>query len=174
MKPVEFKKAKPEDAPMIWEILQQAILRRKSDGSSQWQDGYPNFSTVESDLQKGVGYVLTEGDKIIGYAALWANDEPPYKQIKGQWLIGGDFLVVHRVAISDKVLGRGFAQEIFLRIEAIALKMNLPSIRVDTNEDNFPMLHILQKLNYTYCGEIKMRGTPRKAFEKLVSTRGTP
>ena len=30
------------------------------------------------------------------------------------------------------------------------------------------MLKILEKLGYTYCGEIVVRGTPRKAFEKLL------
>ncbi|HAI81103.1 MAG TPA: GNAT family N-acetyltransferase, partial [Chryseobacterium sp.] len=38
---INFRKATPEDAGQIWQILQQAIRRRKNDGSRQWQDGYP-------------------------------------------------------------------------------------------------------------------------------------
>jgi hypothetical protein len=30
----------------IWIILQQAIARRKADGSNQWQDGYPNPEVI--------------------------------------------------------------------------------------------------------------------------------
>jgi hypothetical protein len=37
-----FRKATPPEIPQIWDILQQAIIRRKNDGSNQWQDGYPN------------------------------------------------------------------------------------------------------------------------------------
>ena len=36
-----LRKATPADQAVIWEIVQHAILRRKNDGSSQWQDGYP-------------------------------------------------------------------------------------------------------------------------------------
>jgi hypothetical protein len=28
------------------DILQQAIARRKADGSNQWQDGYPNPEVI--------------------------------------------------------------------------------------------------------------------------------
>jgi hypothetical protein len=30
------------------------------------------------------------------------------------------------------------------------------------------MLKILDKLNYTYCGEIFFSGAPRKAYEKVI------
>ena len=30
------------------------------------------------------------------------------------------------------------------------------------------MLRILEKLSYTYCGEIIFGGAPRKAFEKVL------
>ncbi|MFT4092143.1 MAG: hypothetical protein QM640_00795 [Niabella sp.] len=39
---------------------------------------------------------------------------------------------------------------------------------VDTNFDNAPMLHILNKLGYIYCGEVFFRGAARKAFEKVL------
>jgi hypothetical protein len=36
-----FRKATTSEIPQIWDILQQAIARRKEeDGSNQWQDGY--------------------------------------------------------------------------------------------------------------------------------------
>jgi len=35
--------------------------------------------------------------------------------------------------------------------------------------DNVPMLKILDKLSYSYCGEIFFSGAPRKAFEKVIS-----
>ena len=47
-----FRKATITDAPKIWIILQQAILRRKADGSNQWQDGYPNPEIIQQDIEK--------------------------------------------------------------------------------------------------------------------------
>ena len=62
-----------EDTPAIWVILSAAIERRKADGSNQWQDGYPNEEVIANDIAHQYGYVLTEGDEILGYVALFIN-----------------------------------------------------------------------------------------------------
>ena len=163
-----FRKASVSEVPQIWEIIQQAIVRRKNDGSQQWQDGYPNEDVIKQDITKGIGYVLIDDNIVAGYAAIVFNDEPAYEQLKGTWLTNGDFAVVHRVAISDDYLGKGLAQKIFIFVEDLAKGNNIFSIKVDTNFDNIPMLKILQKLGYTYCGEVTFRGSFRKAFEKTL------
>lgn len=165
-----FRKAEIADAGRIWEILQQAIERRRLDGSRQWQDGYPNPDTVKTDLANGWGFVLADETGVIAYSALIVNDEPAYDQIDGAWLTHGDFLVIHRVAVSDEVAGKGIATRLFKEIEAYALSKQIPSIKVDTNFDNAAMLRVLEKLGYIYCGEVILYGAPRKAFEKVLMT----
>jgi hypothetical protein len=64
-----FRKATTTEIPQIWIILQQAIARRKADGSNQWQDGYPNPEVILNDI-KNAGYVLLEDEDIVGYVAL--------------------------------------------------------------------------------------------------------
>lgn len=166
---LEFRKAITEDSSAIWDILQDAITRRKNDGSQQWQDGYPNLEIVKSDIEKGFGYVLLVDSVVAGYSALILNDEPSYDDIEGQWLTNGDFFVVHRVAISDNFAGKGLSKKIFSFIEDVAKEHNTFSIKVDTNFDNPAMLAIMDKLGYVYCGEVYFRGNPRKAFEKVLS-----
>ena len=163
-----LRKAEPNDQETIWEILQQAILRRKNDGSSQWQDGYPNSDTVRTDIENEFGYLLEIDGEIAAYSALIFNNEPAYENIVGKWLSDDDFFVVHRVAVSDQFLGKGIATKLFLEIENFAKQKQVFSIKVDTNFDNLAMLKILKKLNYTYCGEVYFRGSARKAFEKLL------
>ena len=163
-----LRKAEFSDHATIWEMLKQAIERRKNDGSSQWQDGYPNSETVRSDIEKQIGYVLEIDGETSAYAALIFNDEPAYENIEGKWLSNGDFLVIHRVAVSDRFLGKGIATKLFLEIENFAKEQQIFSIKVDTNFDNLAMLRILEKLNYTYCGEVYFRGSARKAFEKIL------
>ena len=165
---LEFRKAISEDSSEIWDILQDAIIRRKNDASRQWQDGYPNLETVKSDIEKGCGYVLLVDGIIAGYSALILNDEPAYNDIEGEWLTNGDFLVVHRVAISDKFAGKGLSKNIFTFIEDVAKENNTFSIKVDTNFDNLAMLAILENFGYQYCGEVHFRGSARKAFEKVL------
>ena len=164
-----FRKAELSDASRIWTILQQAILRRKEDGSSQWQDGYPNPEVVQKDIEKGEGYVLAEGKTIIGYCAVLVNDEPEYEKIEGKWLSNDDFVVFHRVAISEKYLGKGLSKMMIEYIEDFALKNNIFSVKADTNYDNIAMLKIFEKTGYTFCGEVYFRGSPRKAYEKVLT-----
>ncbi|MDK2770974.1 MAG: GNAT family N-acetyltransferase, partial [Flavobacterium sp.] len=65
MKDYIFRKAVIEDKNSIWNIIKQAILRRKADGSNQWQDGYPNLQTIENDIAKKIGFVLVDDETII-------------------------------------------------------------------------------------------------------------
>lgn len=163
-----FRKAELSEAAPIWEILQQAIIRRKEDGSEQWQDGYPNPAVVANDIEKGQGFVLLEGEIIIGYSAVLINDEPAYATIEGKWLTNADFVVIHRVAISETYLGKGLAKMIIREIENFARDKNIYSIKADTNFDNIPMMKIFENLGYTLCGEVYFRGSPRKAYEKVL------
>lgn len=163
-----FRKAVAAEIPQIWDILQQAILRRKADGSQQWQDGYPNPQVVQKDIEKGAGFVLTQGETILGYSAVIINDEPQYANIEGRWLTNDDFVVVHRVAVAEKHLGNGLAKKIFGFIEDFARIHHIYSIKADTNYDNVAMMKIFDQLGYVYCGEVVFRGSPRKAFEKVL------
>lgn len=163
-----LRKAKKSEVPQIWEILQQAIENRKNDGSEQWQNGYPNEETIQEDISKGFAYVLVEDDKIIAYAAIIFGIESAYNDIKGKWLTNGDYVVVHRVATSKEVKGRGIATQLFKMVEDIAIEQKVFSIKVDTNFDNIPMLKILDRLGYIYCGEIFFSGASRRAYEKVI------
>ena len=164
-----FRKAKLSEIAPIWEILQQAIIRRKEDGSKQWQDGYPNPEVVQKDIEQGEGFVLVNGETIIGYSAVLINDEPAYAEIEGNWLTNDDFVVIHRVAISEKYLGKGFAKIIIKNIEDFALSNNIYSIKADTNFDNIAMIKIFENSGYAYCGEVYFRGSSRKAYEKILA-----
>lgn len=164
----KFRPADIPDIPAIWEILRKAIIRRRNEGSLQWQDGYPNRAVIETDIQKNAAYVLCVGEQIVGYSAVLINDEPAYQHIEGSWLTSDDFMVIHRVAIAETELGKGLAVLIFSFVEQLALSHSIYSIRVDTNFDNAAMLRVLEKAGYCFCGQVYLRGKPRKAFEKKL------
>ena len=164
-----LRKAIFSELPAIWGILQQAIEQRKQDGSEQWQNGYPNEQTVHDDLVNGHAYVLIDNNVIIAYAAIIFGVEPAYHDIKGKWLSNDDYVTVHRVATADSVKGKGVATHLFKMIEDLCLEQKVYSIKVDTNFDNVPMMKILDKLNYSYCGEIFFNGASRRAYEKVLS-----
>ncbi|MDB9990162.1 GNAT family N-acetyltransferase [Flavobacteriales bacterium] len=164
----QFRPAKISEAFEIWQILKDAIQRRKEDGSNQWQDGYPNMDVVKNDIERKIGFVLTQNDNIIGYTAVIINNEPDYINIEGKWLTNQDFMVYHRVAISKKFLAKGMAKKMMKLIEEYALSKNIYSLKADTNHDNIPMLKIFEKMGYSFCGTVHIRQSPRKAYEKVL------
>lgn len=165
-----FRRAEITDLEPIWDILKQAILRRKEEGSNQWQDGYPNPDVIKTDMKRKAGFVLTDGDSVIGYCAVLMNDEPEYSKIKGKWLTNEDFVVIHRVAISENYIGKGLAKRILGFVEDYAMSNHIYSIKADTNFDNMAMMKSFEKLGYVYCGEVYFRGSPRRAYEKVLQS----
>ena len=163
-----LRKATFSELPVIWSMLQQAIEQRKRDGSKQWQNGYPNEQTVYNDFTNGNAYVLLDNDVIIGCSSVIFGIEPNYIEIQGRWLSNGEYATVHRVAISDAVKRKGVATHMFKMIEQVCIEQKVYSIKVDTNFDNIAMLKILDRSGYSYCGEILVSSTPRKAFEKVL------
>ena len=163
-----IRKAVAQDQSAIWTLVQQAIKRRKEEGSRQWQDGYPNEEVIKTDILNAQGYVLIVDEMVAAYAAILLNDEPAYDDLVGQWLSQGTFVVLHRLAVSDDHLGKGFAEQMLKHTEKIALENDIVSVKADTNFDNGPMLYLFNKLGYSYCGEVTFRGGKRKAFEKLL------
>lgn len=168
----KFEKARMDQVDAIWKILSDAILRRKADGSNQWQDGYPNVNVVQSDIEHGLGYVVTSDECVVAYCALIFNNEPAYADIEGAWLSDGEFLVLHRVAVAQDYLGKGSTKYILKAIEAVAMEHQVFSIRADTNFDNAAMLALFEKNGYAYRGEVYFRGSPRKAYEKVLRENG--
>jgi GNAT superfamily N-acetyltransferase len=164
-----FVHAQPHDLQEIWQIIQHAIARRKADGSNQWQDGYPNPDVLSVDISKHQGFVLREEHIIIGYVAVMINDEPQYDEIDGEWMTTDDFVVYHRVAIAPEFIGQGYAKKLIQGIHDYALEKGIKSVKADTNFDNQPMINIFEKLGYQYCGGVMINGSPRRAYEKILT-----
>jgi ribosomal protein S18 acetylase RimI-like enzyme len=165
----KLRKATHLDKDAIWSILQQGIEQRRLAGSQQWQDGYPNEQTVVDDLAKGYAYVLCQDDKVVAYAAVIFDGDPAYADIQGAWQTQGAYLVLHRIAVADEAKGKGIALELMTKIELLSVENKVFSIRADTNHDNLPMIRVFQKLGYTYCGEVMIRGNPRQAYERVLT-----
>lgn len=163
-----FRKAKVQDISTIWEIILYAKESRRLDGSNQWQDGYPNKQQIAVDIAQGNGYVLCIHHEIIFYAAIIFDIEPAYEAIQGQWLTHQPYAVIHRMAVSPDGKRKGFSTKMMLEAEKLCLQKNIFSIKIDTNFDNAPMLYLIQKLGYKYCGKVYFRGSERKAYEKIL------
>jgi GNAT superfamily N-acetyltransferase len=169
-----FRKALNDDAAVICSIISQNQAIMHDEGRTQWQDGYPNKETIAADIAAGIGLVLVDAGKVIGYCVLITTGEPHYDTIEGKWLTQSNshdcrYAVVHRLAVNPSLAGRGIATQWLSQLIDEAAKRGCESMRIDTNFDNVQMLRILPKLGFTRCGTVTLWDGSRIAFEKVIA-----
>lgn len=165
-----IRKATIEDISSILEIIKQAQTYFKENNINQWQNGYPNYNTIETDIKNLVSYVALHEDKIVGTFMVTSEEEITYNKIyDGKWLTQSDYMVIHRIAVDNTIKGKGLSGFIINHIVTMAKNNQISSIRIDTHEENKSMLKTLIKNDFTECGTIYLvSGAKRIAFEKLI------
>lgn len=77
-------------------------------------------------------------------------------------------MAVHRLALDASVRGRGLASQVFEETERLARSREIHSFKVDTDNDNQIMKHLLEKNGFQFCGTICFDNSEKIAFEKLI------
>lgn len=84
---MDFRKAQESDIDRIMEIISEAQSYFKQNGIDQWQNNYPNHSTIKNDVVNQNSYVLRKDRKVVATATIIFDGEPTYKKIyNGKWL----------------------------------------------------------------------------------------
>lgn len=164
-----LRRAVSDDLQEVCGIITAAKTRMKAEGRTQWQGTYPGEMDISADIRSGHGLVLMYGDSTAAYCAAILDGEPAYDSLDGKWLSEDHYIVVHRMAVAEKMLGKGVSKVFFSKIMEKAFSEGIHSIKVDTNHDNSQMLHILRSMGFVFCGYIRYADGPRLAFEKLIS-----
>ena len=73
--------------------------------------------------------------------------------------------MVHRMAFSKMERGSGLSQEAIRLIKELCLSRHVEAIRVDTQDENKVMQHILVREGFAYCGLVQFDGGPKLAYE---------
>jgi hypothetical protein len=146
------------------DVLDAAIgIMRASGNMNQWINGYPSEDVVLQDIGQGNGYVVLEGERIVGYFAYIASPEPTYAKIyDGAWLEDrSPYHVIHRIGSYPEVHG------VFRTIMDWCFSRE-GNIRIDTHRDNKIMQHNILKYGFSYCGIIYLlSGDERLAYQSI-------
>ncbi|MDU5261662.1 MAG: GNAT family N-acetyltransferase [Clostridium celatum] len=167
---MKFRKTTVEDINNVMKIINEAKEYFRKNRVDQWQNGYPNSDTIYNDIKKNSSYVLESENKILATAMVSFEEDKTYKKIyNGEWLNSGNYAVIHRIAVSEKVKGNGIASAIIKEVEILCKENRVNSIKIDTHKDNISMQKLLEKNDFKYCGIIYLDDeSERIAFEKLI------
>ena len=174
---LQFRRAQMRDIPDIMRTVREAQAFMRTLEIDQWQDGYPEQSTLEKDIEIGQLYVFSEDGpdpgapgSIAAFAALSLLPEPVYDALEGEWLTQGPCLTIHRMALDDAHRGSGLASRIIDRAAAIARSAGFAGLRADTHPGNKAMRRFLEKQGFSCCGTVLYavrKGDPlRVAYER--------
>lgn len=163
-----IRKALLKDQDDILKIYDDAKAFIKSYNSPQWQDGYPNIETFIDDLKNERLYVYDIDGTAVACASFY-HYEKDYEDIyEGNWLTDGtNYMAVHTIATLDSYRGHGISKQFF---DYLFENFEASSIRIDTHELNKPMIKILTKVGFEYCGIVYLgekKDKKRLAFERL-------
>lgn len=157
-----IRKTTLRDLAQTQELYRRAreFMRLNGNGA-QWGGSYPQKEILLEDIVKGISYVCVQNSNICAVFAFIKGPDKTYKIIEsGSWLDDEPYYVIHRFTTGGARQGAGrFCLEWCLK--------QGKNIRIDTHKNNKPMLKLISKTDFKYCGIIYAHdGTPRLAFQK--------
>ena len=163
--PLSFRLSTSADIPNLLRLADEARMTMRNCGNmNQWINGYPSREVFEHDIEQGHSFVaVDENSNIIATFAFIPSPEPTYSKIyEGQWLDDEPYHVIHRIASTSS--SRGVLKEIIAYCFTVT-----NNIRIDTHRDNVIMRHLMDKLEFTYCGIIYLAdGAERLAYQRHI------
>ena len=166
-----IKQVLEKDVDSAYEIILDAKALLKNT-SLQWQQGYPDYDCILNDIRSKNLYGEYVEGRLVSIACLIKGIDPNYLVIDGKWLSDDDYMSVHRIAVRDGYHKMGFASNLIQYAKEYALKNKIKSIRIDTHRANIPMLKVIEKAGFVYCGKIWVTSdkldNERLAFEYLL------
>jgi len=157
-----IRKTAMEDLDEVMKIYAYGRkIMRQSGNLEQWGNNHPAEDIIAADIMAEASYVLIKGYEIQAVFYFNIEEEPTYSKIRGNWLNYGPYGVIHRIARGEDARGAG----------AFCLDWcfnQYPNLKIDTHKDNKPMLRLLEKQGFKYCGIIWLKnGDERMAFQKM-------
>lgn len=160
--------ARPGEEDICMEIIADGRQFQQEQGFIQWTEDYPARTDIAGDIAAGKGYLLREGDTVLGYLCLDFNGEPAYAGItEGSWRSDQPYGVVHRMALNRAGRGRGLTSQVFALVEERCRALDVHYLRIDTDPENRRMQHILEKNGFVRRGIIIFQGSGKAAYDKL-------
>lgn len=162
------------DLPQVMAIISQAQAFMAMLGINQWQNGYPNPTVMQRDIEQSQGYVYEVDGQVAGILTIVWDGEPTYEAIyEGSWHTTEPYACIHRIAVGDSFRGTGIVDAMMNAAESVIAEKGIHHIRIDTHRHNNRMQHMLERHGFLRCGLIYLSGgtdgdNERVAFDKSL------
>jgi GNAT superfamily N-acetyltransferase len=142
--------------PQVLALYQSASLFLYNQGIDQWQNQYPNETSLNEDMRKHGSYVLIDDhDVVLGTMACLFEDDPYYEVIEeGQWSFTSPYGVVHRLCVHPEFPHHGLASKLLSYALKLCQEHQMNGCRIDTHPQNILMQGLITKHGFILCGKV--------------------
>ena len=152
----EIKKCTDKDIETVGAFYEDTvrIMNETNTNYPMWWSGYPCMRSVKETTASGTQYFCTIDGKI--YGAFVINDAPGGAYEKGDWKVDldlGDYLVIHTMAVDQRMKGCGIGRLMVQYCIDHAKDSGDKAVRVDVVPSNIPSKKLYEKHGFTFAGE---------------------
>ena len=165
---VSLRRATDEDVGGVLELVRACVDHLRANGIEQWDDRYPDRSTIEADVRGREAFVASHETGLLGYVALGARQDPEYAAVPWAYAVG-PIAVISRLMVNPAAQGRGFAQAVMGLVEEQARAVGCRAVRLDAFDGNPRALRLYGRLGYRASGTIRRRTGTFRCFERQLA-----
>jgi ribosomal protein S18 acetylase RimI-like enzyme len=151
--------ATTDDLNRIEELYKDCTLNLNERGIYQWDDRYPSISTYISSIGNKCQYIFEADNTLIGSVILNESQSAEWDLIPWNY-IEGKILVIHALAISPTVQGKGYGQKVLELCEAHGINTGYTAMRLDVFSENQAAIRLYEKNGYQKVGEVTFSFRP--------------
>ena len=142
MEKIEYRKAKLEDLPVLYEFEQQIIAAERPFDPTL-KPGHINYYDLKAKVLESTSEVIVavSGDKLVssGYGSI---------RTPKNYFIFDQYVYMGFMYVRPEFRGRGVIKGLIERLEAWAVSQNIKEVRLDVYNDNAAALRAYEKAGF--------------------------
>jgi len=146
-------------------MFNSAKDKGRIDGTSDWDEDYPNREIIEEDITNEALYVLEDQGRIIASISL-VEEEPEEIKDLGWEKARSCFLV--RLCVAPEYQGKGIGGQVMKSISLIAKKKGYKATHHLAAEVNQAANRLYKRMGYKDLGSIRVYDTNFIAYEMVL------
>ena len=160
-----IRKASIAEEDTIYSLYSKVKEKGRKDGTSDWDEDYPNSEILHEDLVNDRVFVLVIDNKIISSISIYEN-EIEEVQVLDWTKVKACFLV--RLCVSPDYQGKRIGEKMMKNISEYARQKGFKATQHLAAEVNIAANRLYKRMGYRNVGKINLYETEFNAYEMLL------
>jgi GNAT superfamily N-acetyltransferase len=160
-----IRKASKDEEAAIMSLYRKAAEKGRADGSSTWDDEYPNSEILAEDLRLERLYVLEEEGRLVSAITIEEGEDPEIERLP--WTNRKSCFLV-RLCVSPERQSRGVGEKMMRAVSECARKAGFESTHHLAATENVAANRLYGKMGYCNLGSVHLYGRDYAIYEMIL------